>query len=202
MALFYSGLRPVLKGRNSNDMVNPYKGTSGTYSFYPLYSTSHVLDGAPGRNHVPGSGDYPHGLNLSRVFTGLENGIQPLKGAGTGARIDGMRFRPFESRALDGAKAFESSFGHQIRITEYSYNRRYEHIFRFERMDNPGHALRYTSESGAADSFGAFGPYIFKGAGDGAFGASYGQTIPEGYDNEYGHNRVNEWRGVPSARAL
>jgi hypothetical protein len=113
-----------------------------------------------------------------------------------------MRFRPFESRALDGAKAFESSFGHQIRTTDYSYNRRYEHIYKFERMVNPGHAVRYTSQSGAADSFGAFGPYTFKGAGDGAFGTSYGQTLPEGYDNLYGRNKVNEWRGVPSARAL
>jgi hypothetical protein len=202
MALFYAGPRPVLKGRNSNNMVNPYKGTAGTYSFYPLYSTDHVLDGAPGTNYTPGSGEYPHGLNLSRVYTGLENAVQPLKSAGSGARIDGMRFRPFESKGASGTVVFDGSFGHLTRDTDYSYNRRYEHVYKFQRMADPGHVARFTSENGAADSFGAFAPYEYKGAGDGAIGTDYGQTLPTGYDNEYGRNRVNEWRGVPSARAL
>ena len=38
MATFYVGPRPVLRGRNSSDMVNPWKGTAGTYSFYPLFA--------------------------------------------------------------------------------------------------------------------------------------------------------------------
>lgn len=202
MALFYAGPRPVLKGRNSNNMINPYKGTAGTYSFYPLYSTDHVLDGAPENNYTPGSGEYPHGLNLSRVYTGLENNIQPLKSAGDGARIDGMRFRPFESKGAVGTFVFSSSFGHVTRETDYSYNRRYEHTYKFQRMSDPGHSARFTSEDGAADSFGAFAPYEYKGAGDGVFGSGYGQTVPAGYDNEYGRNRVNEWRGVPSSEAL
>jgi hypothetical protein len=202
MAVFYVGPRKVLKGRNTNNMVNPYKGTAGTYSFYPLFSTDHVLDGAPNTNYTPGSGEFPHGLNLSRVFTGLDNAIQPLKSAGGGARIDGMRFRPFENRSTAGAEVFDNSFGHEIRETEYSYNRRYEHIYKFERMDDPGHALRYTDAAGTADSFGAFGPTLRKGVGDGAFAADFGQIVPAGYDNEYGRNRVNEWRGVASAKAL
>ena len=202
MALFYVGPRPVLKGRNSNNMVNPYKGTSGTYSFYPLYSTDHVLDGAPNINYTPGSGDYPHGLGLSRAFTGLDNAIQPLNGAGEGARIDGMRFKPFQNRSTAGAVVFDSSFGHITRETDYSYNRGYEHTYKFQRMADAGHAVRFTDSAGTADSFGAFGPNLRKGVGEAAFVSTFGQAIPAGYDNEYGHNRVNEYRGVPSARAL
>jgi hypothetical protein len=183
-------------------MVNPYKGVAGTYSFWHLYSTDHVLDGAPKVNYVPGSGEFPHSLGLSRTFVGLEDGVQPLKGAGSGARIDGMRFRPFESKGASGAVVFDSSFGHETRETEYSYNRRYEHIYKFQRLLDPGHVIRYTDAVGTADSFGAFGPYVRKGVGEAAFVDNFGQTIPAGYDNEYGRNRVNEWRGVPSARAL
>jgi len=183
-------------------MVNPYKGTAGTYSYYPLFSTDHVLDGAPNTNYVPGSGAHPHGLKLSRVFTGLEDNIQPLKSAGAGQRIDGMRFRPFENRSTTGAVVFDSSFGHQIRDTEYSFNRRYEHTYKFQRMSNPGHGIRYTDAAGTADSFGAFGPLVRKGVGDPAFASDFGQTVPAGYDNEYGRNRVNEWRGVPAGKAL
>lgn len=202
MAVFYVGPRRVLKGRNSNNMVNPYKGTAGTYSFYPLYSTDHVLDGAPNENYVPGSGAHPHGLNLSRVFVGLEDAVQPLRSAGEGSRIDGMRFRPFENRSAAGAVVFDSTFGHEIRETDYSYNRRYEHTYRFERMDDPGHEIRYIDAAGTANSFGAFGPYVRKGVGEAAFVDDFGQEVPAGYDNEYGHNRVNEWRGVTSAKAL
>lgn len=202
MALFYVGPRPVLKGRDADNMVNPYKKTAGTYSYYPLYSTEHVLDGAPTTNYVPGSGKYPHGLTLSRAFTGKDNAVQPLKKAGSGARISGMRFHPLENKGPIGVYVFDSTFGHQTRTTSYSYNRRYEQTFKFQRMARPGHVLRYTSQNGAASSFGSFGPYLFKGAGDGAFGATYGQAIPDGYNHLYGHNRVNEWRGVASAKAL
>lgn len=202
MAVFYVGPRRVLKGRNTNNMVNPYKGTAGTYSFYPLYSTDHVLDGAPNVNYVPGSGAHPHGLKLSRVFTGLENAIQPLKSAGSGSRIDGMRFRPFENRSAAGAAVFDSSFGHQIRQTEYSYNRRYEHTYKFQRMSNAGHVVRYTDAAGTANSFGSFGPNQRKGVGEAAYASDFGQGVPAGYDNPYGHNRVNEWRGVAAAKAL
>jgi len=30
----------------------------------------------------------------------------------------------------------------------------------------------------------------------------FGQTVPAGFDNAYGRNRVNEYRGVTSAKAL
>ena len=56
MATYYVGPRPVIKGRDTVNMVNPYKGTAGTYSYYPLFATSHALDGAPDNNHVPGTG--------------------------------------------------------------------------------------------------------------------------------------------------
>lgn len=202
MALFYVGPRKVLKGRSSADMVHPYKKTSGTYSFYPLYSTSHVFDGAPNINYVPGSGNHPHDLRLSRDYIGYKNGLQPLKGAGSGTRIDGMRFGPYLNRSVTGSLEFNASFGHQIRTTDYSYNRRYEHIYKFQRLSGAGHVVRYTSTGGAADSFGAFGPNINKGTGKKVFASTFGQAVPAGYDNQYGHNRVNEWRGTTSSKAL
>jgi len=77
MATFYVGPRPVLKGRSTAEMVNPYttmtgksKGT-GTYSFYPLYSTSHVLDGAPDNHYVPGTGQHPGNRFFHRYLLDL-----------------------------------------------------------------------------------------------------------------------------------
>jgi hypothetical protein len=201
MALFYTGPRPVLKGRNSDNMVNPYKGTSGTYSHYPLYSASHVLDGAPTTNYTPGSGNYPNGLALSRAFAGLEDAKQSLNGSGDGARVDGMRFRPLENRSATGAIVFGNTFGHQTRATDYSYNRRYEHTYRFQRVNNPGHTSR-TDVTGAPSSFGAFAPYGYKGVTESALLGADAVGIPSGYDNLYGKNKVNEWRGIPSSRAL
>ena len=77
MATFYVGPRPVLRGVNTNDMVNPYTSMTGeakgkgTYSYYPLYNTSHVLTGAPDNNHVPGTGYAPGDVFMSQIFRGV-----------------------------------------------------------------------------------------------------------------------------------
>jgi hypothetical protein len=210
MATFYVGPRPVLKGRSSAEMVNPYttltgkaKG-SGTYSFYPLYSTSHVLDGAPDNHFDPGTGQFPGNRFLSQLFNGSTLYVHPLSGTfADGAGYDGARFRPQEFKGLAGAVAFPSNFGHADRESDYAHS-----LYQFDGVDsaNPlvdvGHGQR-TDAEGAPNSFGYFVPAEFHGVeSTTVFTAGYGQAYPTGYDNEYGKNRVQEFRGVPSARAL
>lgn len=204
MATFYSGPRPVLKGRSSANMVHPYKGTVGTYSFWANWSSDHVLDGAPDNNHVPGTGRHPGNVLLSQIFRGLTLYVHPLSGTfANGAAYDGARFRPMEHKGLAGAKAFPTSFGHADRVSDYSYNNNiFDGVTSAEVLTDVGHGRRSDAE-GAPATFGTFIPNEFKGVASAqVFSADYGQAIPAGYGNEYGRNRVKEFRGVPSAKAL
>ena len=167
MATFYVGPRPVLKGRNTQEMINSFKGTAGTYSYYPLFAKG-LLDGAPDNHYVPGTGDHPGNRLLSQLFNGTTLYVHPLSGtfADGSATYEGARFRPKEYKGLVGAAAFPTSFGHAERTTDYSlYNN-----------------------------------YIFDGVTSAEiFTSGYGQPNTE---TEYGRNKVQEWAGVPSARAL
>jgi hypothetical protein len=211
MATFYVGKRPVLKGLNTNEMVNPYttmtgkvKGT-GTYSHYPLYSTSHVLDGAPDNNHIPGTGYHPGNVFLSQLFNGTTLYIHPLSGTFPDgkATYDGARFRPMEFKGLVGAKAFPSSFGHEERENEYKVRQyTFKGVTSSKVLVDVGHAPR-TEEEGAPSTFGLFRPDDLHGVASAkVFTEGYGQAIPVGYDNEYGKNKIQEWRGTPSSKAL
>lgn len=208
MATFYVGPRPVLRGVNTNDMVNPYTSMTGkakgkgTYSYYPLYNTSHVLTGAPDNAHVPGTGYAPGDVFMSQIFRGVTFYIHPLSGTfrngyGTG------RFSPDTFKGLSGAKAFPSDFGHADRSSDYSYNNNiFDGVTSANVFLNTGHGPR-TEAQGAPSSFGVFRPdephFVTSGA---VFTATYGQAIPAGYDNAYGKNKVQEWRGLPSSKAL
>jgi hypothetical protein len=208
MATFYVGPRPVLKGRSSAEMVNPYttltgkaKGT-GTYSFYPLYSTSHVLDGAPDRHVAPGTGEFPGNRFLSQLFNGSTLYVHPLSGSfpdGT-ATYDGARFRPQEFKGLVGSAAFPAGFGHADRASDYSYNNfLFDGVTSSNVFANTGHAPR-TEAEGAPSSFGLFRPNDVHGvASSKVFTEDYGQANVTG---EYGREKVQEWFGVPSAKAL
>jgi hypothetical protein len=211
MATFYVGPRPVLKGQNTAAMVNPYttmtgkaKG-AGTYSYYPLYSTSHILDGAPDNDHTPGTGYHPGNVLLSQIFNGTSLYIHPLAGTfpdGT-ATYDGARFRPMEYKGLAGSAAFPSGFGHADRTSDYSYNNYiFDGVSSANVFANTGHAPR-TDAQGAPASFGSFRPDEYNGLSVAkVFTSGYGQALPTDYDNEYGKNKIQEWRGVPSSQAL
>lgn len=203
MATFYVGPRPVLKGRSTADMVNPYKGTAGTYSFYPLFAKG-LLDGAPDNHYVPGTGERPGNRFLSQLFNGTTLYIHPLSGTfpdGT-ATYDGARFRPKEYKGLDGAVAFPSGYGHADRVTDYSL---YSNYF-FDGVTSAeifaagfGHAAR-TEAQGAPASFGVFRPSEAQGVTSSKiFTDGYGQANVTG---DYGREKVQEWYGVPSAKAL
>lgn len=212
MSTFYVGPRPVLKGQNTTEMVNPFKNMrgkakgTGTYSYYPLYSTSHVLDGAPDRDHVPGTGYFPGDVFMSQLFTGSVFYIHPLSGVFPDgkATYDGTRFRPMEYKGLSGAKAFPSSFGHVERENEYKLRQyRFKGVASAKTLDDSGHAWKRTEENGAPSSFGYFIPEEEHGvASTKVFKVGYGQALPTDADNLYGKNKIQEWRGVASAKAL
>ena len=211
MTTFYVGKRPVLKGLNTGEMVNPYKTMTGkekgtgTYSYYPLYSTSHILDGAPDNDHTPGTGYFPGDVFMSQLFNGSTLYIHPLSGVFPDgkATYDGARFRPMEYKGLSGSVAFPSSFGHEERENEYKLRQyTFKGVTSSKTLNDGGHAPR-TEEEGAPASFGYFRPEEFHGvASTKVFTVDFGQALPEGYDHAYGRNRVQEWRGVPSSRAL
>ena len=210
MATFYVGPRPVLRGQNTNDMVNPYytitgkaKGT-GTYSYYPLRNTSQLLSGAPDNAYTPGSGARPGNVLLSQLFTGstLYVGTTPLAGTfadGT-ATYAGARYRPLEYKGIAGAKALDG--GHAKRSLYYgSYSN-----FIFDGVTSAnvmpatyGHAPR-TDAEGAPASFGLFRPFDVQGvASTKVFTANYGQANDT---TIYGRAHPKEYKGVPSAKAL
>jgi len=210
MATFYVGPRPVLKGRSTANMVNPYTTmtgkakSTGTYSFYPLYSTSHVLDGAPDNHHVPGSGEHPGNRFLSQIFNGTTLYVHPLSGTfpNGSATYDGARFRPLEYKGLSGAAAFPSTFGHAYnRANDYALydNYIFDGVTSANIFANTGHARR-TEAQGAPATFGYFIPTEFQGVtSTKVFTSGYGQANVTG---DYGREKVQEWYGVPSAKAL
>ena len=197
MATYYVGPRPVLKGRDTVNMVNPFKGTAGTYSYYPLFATSHVLDGAPDNNHIPGTGNRPSSLLMSQLFAGstLYTATTPLAGTfadGT-ATYDGVRFRPHEYKGFSATRALAG--GHAKRSLYYgAYNNAiFDGVTSADAFANTGHAKRVTAYS-------FYNNYIFDGVASAAvMPAGYGQGNERG---DYGRAKVNEWTGVPSAQAL
>ena len=203
MATFYVGPRPVLAGQNTNSMVNPYytmtgkaKGT-GTYSYYPLYSTSQILRGGPDNAHVPGTGYHAGNVFMSQLLNGstLYAGTTPLAGtfANGTATYDGARFRPFEYKGLSSAKAL--SGGHAKRATDYSLytNYTFDGVTSANAFANMGHAKRVTAYS-------LYNNYIFDGVpSTEVIKGSYGQANTT---TEYGRVKPKEWKGVASSKAL
>ena len=204
MATFYVGPRPVLRGQSTANMVNPYytmtgkaKGT-GTYSYYPLYSASQLLTGAPDNDHTPGTGRHPGNVLLSQLFTGstLYAGTTPLGGAFPDgkATYDGARYRPFEYRGLSTAKALDG--GHAVgRASDYALysNYQFDGVASAEAFSGMGHPKRVTAYS-------LYNSYIFDGVTSAnVFTADYGQA---NVTSAYGRNKNQEWKGVASAKAL
>lgn len=205
MATFYRGYRPVLKGRSAADEINPYTGKVAVYSNWSIFNPSHVLDGAPDEDHVPGTGYHPHDVSLSRQFLGLDP-KSPMDGAGGGARLSYGRFHPLEFKGLPGAAVFGPGYGHTERHNAFTYSLYSNFIFdgvpSADAFANTGHVIRYIGAPGAPNSFGYFNPYVYKGTTPPAL-ANAGRVEPApDTPGVYGHQHVEEWFGVPSARAL
>lgn len=202
MATFYVGSRPILRGRSTANMKNPYKGNKvGTYSYWINYSTDNILAGAPDNNNVPGTGARPGNRFLSQVFNGTALYVHPL--ANPIEDGYGLRFKPNEYKGLSGAAAFSSGYGHADRNLYYgNYNNFvYDGVPCCEALANSslGHGVR-TDKTGAPSSFGTFYPDTFKGADSTTvFPSGYGQANTA---NSYGRYKVNEYKGLTSTKAL
>lgn len=203
-ASYYNGYRPIFRGQNSNDWVHDWKGTKGEYSNYSLMNGNQPLADMPYEDHVPGEGYHPSDTHMTRVFLGHEDNIQPLKDPGVGPRADGYRNNMLEYKGVFGV--FKGDWGHEHnRGQDYELysNWVYDGLPGHEPLVDPGHAPRLMGDPDAANSFGRFHPWDHNSRAVGeAPMEDPGQTLPEGFDNEYGHNRVHEWIGVPSAKAL
>jgi hypothetical protein len=114
-----------------------------------------------------------------------------------------MRYRPLENKAAGNALVFYSGYGHAPRVTDYSQWDAYDDSDRFVPLASSavGHVKRAYGASGTAANFGYFDHFIYKGVTTQPL-ANTSQTVPTGYDHDYGRNRVNEWQGVTSAKAL
>lgn len=199
MAL-YVGKRPILPQQDSTEFVHPLKGV-GKYSNYSLYSTTHLLDGAPLEDHEPGDGRHPGNITMSRWYRGLEPAGEPMEDPGQGERLADHRYRP---SIYKGAQpVFPRSFGHPDRVTSYSLVDRWS--FKGVAGNDPldtdslGHGLRGVDGDGTANTFGRFGPYDYQSKMvDEPVMADPGQAKPD-RDHMYGHNRTREWFGVSKA---
>lgn len=199
MAVFYTGKRPVTKGRNLNDSIHPIKG-EGVYSNWDLFNPSQVLDGAPNVNTVLGADRLSMPTLLEMIFSGAHH-IAPVKNVGGGERLEYGRFRPLEYKGLTGAKAFPAGYGRTPEFASdyanYS-NFIFDGIAAADVMDDPGHAIRYETTYGGASN-----PWLHQGAAADKALDDDGQVVSaDPDDNDYGHKKINQWFGVPSAKAL
>lgn len=199
MALFYTGKRPVTKGRNYNDSFNVYKGTVGTYSNWSLYNKSHVLDGAPNRDVVLGDNTRLSRPTLLEYLWSGGQHVAPMVDPGAGERVEGMRWNPLLHRGVPGSQALDADNAHD-RDYRSDYSRYSNYIFDgleiAEPLNDPGHSVRYTAAWGGASR-----PFEHQGVAQ-AMEDDSATGVPEGTSNPYGYNKVNEWHGIPSARAL
>lgn len=202
----YAGYRPIIKGKNSNDAVHFWKNKKGEYSNYDLFNTSHVFDDSFA-HHVPGEGRHPHGLQMTRRFRGIDT-TAPMDAAGSGSRLSYHRTHPQLFKGLDTAKALANA-GHAPRRFAFTFSRNntvdfFSGVPSANPLLNGGHAARKIGAAGTANTFGRFNPVQpvgqatapLAGADGGVPAAGVGQRV------NYGFEHVNEWVGVPSAKAL
>lgn len=195
--MYYTGLRPVLRGRTA-PRFNPFTGKPAVYSNYLIFSDEHVLDGAPIENHVPGTGYHPHDWLLSQWFLhGSSN--KWMKNPGNGIRQLYERTNPTLWKGITKAMAEP---GHAaFRDSPYAYYNMFFHGLNSAKAMTGGHPKRYIGDINAPASFGYFDPWLYKGvpsthAMDGV-GIKVSSVL-----GEYGRDRVMEWRGVPSGKAM
>lgn len=202
MPTFYVGHRPVLRGRDG-DTFGP-DGEETVYSYYPFTHADQALAGMPDKpSHVPGTGRHPNSVQLSGWFLGTLHQNTPMDNPGDGARQDPYfnRQQPYLYKGLVSTQALAGPhFGHAHGINgAYA---RFSNISGFKGVPsanatlNGGHAQR---AYGAGAAF--MGPtHKFEYQGVTARPMDEpGRDYPEG---RYGHEKHQEWFGVPSAQAL
>jgi hypothetical protein len=206
MAVFYQGPRPVLRGKTAADDVNPYTGERGVYSNWSIFNPSQILDGAPNSDHVPGTGRAPYGLQMSRWYTGLDNAVQPLDDPGNGPALSWWTpLATLTAKQGNDAQDIFYNFGHAKRTTTYSLWENW--IYRGVNQagiqtSSYGHVQRRFNTNGTANWFGTTDPYQYHGASKQLLENPGVARADKPVGNDHGFQDVNEWKGVPSTRAL
>jgi hypothetical protein len=211
MATFYIGKRPVLKGRNG-EVVNTYTKKNGVYSNWDLMNTSHVLDGAPDRNVAPGGGLYPHGIQLSRTFTGQsdQTAANSLKNPGMGTRLDPYYFRqkPDLWKGVPSGNAFPGNWGHllgQGKEAEYAVwtNFFFAGVPSAQVLKEPGVGHKIQAYGTHYAFFGPTKPYEFRGVvtrkSEPLLSANVGH--PEWRPSLVADKMPSDYGQIPAARA-
>lgn len=199
MTTFYVGARPVLRGRDADNFINFWKNKVGVYSNWSLQDTApKLLAGFPDNEYVLGTPK--HAGILEYLFSGKQH-VAPMDGAGGGTRLDYGRLHMMEYKGA--VPAFPSGYGHAynrgLYYEGYS-NSVYPGLSSTVGLPSAttGHAHRVNVSYG-----GAFDPYTFNGTPSSLAMPNVGQAAPAtATESIYGHNRVNEWRGTPSSKAL
>lgn len=196
MATYYTGYRNVLKGRDSDEMVNPLRAKQGVYTFNPLFSTSHVLDDAPDVEIKLGDPrPYSQPNLMEKIYAGHHH-IAPLNEPGLGP-VTNYSYNTTLYGGLESSRALNDP-GHLSRTLYYSRYTNFEFngLPALQPLTDPGHLRRYDLSYSAA-----FRPWEYKGITTQPMNDP-GHLIPTDSTSLYGSNKVNEWRGVPSSQAL
>lgn len=188
MATNYVGYRHVLKGKNTNDEINPRTGEKGVYSNYSIYNPSQILDGGPDKTVYPGletNRPYSKPTLLAYIFAGRHH-IAPLKGAGN---VTSTPYGLHTYHGLVGSRALGNAGHERGRVNSYSLysNFKYDGLAAIEPMKNAGHLKRYWSH------YGPFDPNINKGVTAQPL-ANAGHALTG--------DKIHQWAGVPSSKAL
>lgn len=202
----YNGHRPILPGRSAKQ-TDPVTGAEkeANYSYADLSNLSgQPLAAMPVKgNHVPGSGYYPGDTAMTRRFDGSDPAgpMDPMHNPGMGPDTDygGVTW----PNPVPSAKVLDDS-GHLPRESAYSG----QHTYTFQGVPsaNPifdaGHGVRYEGEAGVPTGGGATAPLVNKGVSDQPMEDPGHLEPAPGTAGVYGFEDVNEWHGVPSAKAL
>lgn len=202
----YEGYRPILPGQDTNSWKHNVTGEEGVYSNWSLQSSEHLLDGAPLNDHVPGTGRHPHGLLHSQMYEGTHR-YAPMELARYnhgGQNAPYLRHARLEFHGVEGANVFPVGFGHDG-TRELSTSRWSNFKFRgvpSAEMTVTGHAIRYAGDPGVPSGFGRDRPFEYQGVGDDKLEDAGLALADKPSGPEYAFQKVQEWHGVPSAKAL
>lgn len=216
--------RPVLPGQNTNDWRHNVTGELGVYSNWSLQSSTHLLQDAPLRDHVPGTGYHPNGILLTQMFLG-DHKYTPMELAkfSHGGQKWSATFsltqpwllhKPWEYNGV--AKVFSGEWGYDYVADPRNPERRF---FTFSRHSNwwfygvdsadatfDGRPRRYWDSEDLPAYARLHEPWIYKGISDRAVedpGEALGVKFARAEtSNEFAHQRTKVWQGVTSAKAL
>lgn len=199
----YTGKRPILPQRDSTQ-VNPVTGETEESNY--SYSEGKNLSGqvfADIPDHEPGTGYYPGDVAMTRRFLGQDTQNE-LDDPGEGADTSYLGHVTWPN-PVPGAEVMGDP-GHELgRDNPYARHTNFEPhqgVPSTDKTLDGGHPVRYEWDEDVPTGGGATQPLEYHGVTEQPLDDS-GREKPEvNAEGIYGHQRVNEWKGVPSAKVL